>query len=73
MIFARNSQIICKIKPKSWLHVLGQGSGFLILGLRSWISGVGCYSTQQLLQIVKRNYYKLCQVLQSVAESNYKV
>ena len=37
MICARNSQIICKIKPKSWLQILGQESGFLVLGLQSWI------------------------------------
>ena len=27
MICARNSQIMCKIKPKSLLRILGQGSG----------------------------------------------
>ena len=26
MICARNSQIICKIKPKSWLQILGHSS-----------------------------------------------
>ena len=56
VIRTRNVQTLCYIKPKFWLQFSVHESGLLFMGLRSWISGLGCWFIQLLLQSVTRKY-----------------